>query len=213
MAKLNFKYSTMNAGKSLDLIRTVYNYEENGYKVLVLKPKIDTKGDDYVVSRIGVKRKVDYLVGGDDNIVLLLKDNLENIKTIFVDEAQFLKKDQVDELFYISKKYNVDVICYGLRLNFQMNAFEGSLRLLEIAEELEELKTMCHCGNIARYVGRKVNGNYVVDGDVVVIDGTKNIEYVPLCGDCYLKKVKKIDLTEEGKKPKIKNIHNKKGIL
>jgi thymidine kinase len=207
MAKLNFKYSTMNAGKTLDLIRTVYNYEENGYNVLVLKPKIDTKGDNYIVSRVGVKRKVDYSIGADDKIIDILSGHLANIKTIFVDEAQFLKREQVDELFLISKKCDIDVICYGLRLDFQMNAFEGSMRLLEIAEELDELKTMCHCGNIARYVGRKVNGEYVSDGDIVVIDGTKNVEYIPLCGDCYLQEVKKVDLTNEKEVQKIKYIH------
>lgn len=207
MAKLNFKYSTMNAGKSLDLIRTVYNYEENGYNVLVLKPKIDTKGDDYIVSRVGIKRKVDFLVDQDDSVIDLLKGHLANVKTIFVDEAQFLKKEQVDELFLISKKCDIDVICYGLRLDFKMDSFEGSMRLLEISEELEELKTMCRCGNIARYVGRKINGEYVLDGDVVVIDGTKDIEYVPLCGDCYLKDVKKIDLGSNEEITKIKYIH------
>ena len=197
MAKLNFKYATMNSGKSLDLIRTVYNYEENGYKVLVLKPKIDTKGDDYIVSRVGIKRKVDYLVKPEDKILELIKEDIKDIKTIFVDEAQFLKKEQVDELFLISKKYDIDVICYGLRNNFKMEGFEGSIRLLEIAEELDELKTMCKCGNIARYVGRKVNGEYVFDGDVVVIDGTANVEYIPLCGDCFLREVRNIELSED----------------
>ena len=143
MAKLNFKYSTMNAGKTLDLIRTVYNYDENGYKVLVLKPKIDTKGEDYIVSRVGVSRKVDYLIGKKDSIVDLIKGDLTDTKSIFVDEAQFLSKKQVDELFLISKVFDKDVICYGLRLNFKMDAFEGSRRLLEISEELEELKTIC----------------------------------------------------------------------
>ena len=208
MAKLNFKYSTMNSGKTIDLIRTAYNYEENGYKVLVIKPSVDTKGGSKIVTRVGLERETDYLIKPDDNIVMLLKDKLENIKSIFVDEAQFLKREQVDELFYLSKKYNVDVICYGLRNDFKMNAFEGSMRLLEIAEELEELKTMCHCGNIARYVGRKVNGEYVSDGDIVIIDGTKNVEYTPLCGDCYLKEVKKINLDNEEKEVvKIKYIH------
>ncbi len=197
MAKLNFKYSTMNAGKSLDLIRTVYNYEENGYKVLVLKPSIDTKAENYISSRVGVKRKVDFLIKPEDNIEDILKDHLDGIKSIFVDEAQFLKRSQVDELFVISKKYDIDVICYGLRNNFKMEGFEGSIRLLEIAEELDELKTMCKCGNIARYVGRKVNGEYVFDGDVVVIDGTANVEYIPLCGDCFLREVRNIELSED----------------
>lgn len=199
MAKLNFKYSTMNSGKTMDLIRTSYNYKENGYKVLIMKPSIDTKGDRKVVTRIGLEANVDFLIEPEEDLVTLLQDKLEDVKAIFVDEAQFLKREQVDQLFLISKEYNVDVICYGLRNNFQMDAFEGSARLLAIAEELEELKTMCHCGNIARYVGRKVNGNYVIDGDVVVIDGTRDVEYVPLCGSCYLKEVRNIDLDNDPK--------------
>ena len=134
------------------------------------------------------------MIGKNDSITKILKRKLKSCKAIFVDEAQFLTKEQVDELFLITKKYNIDVICYGLRVNFKMEAFEGSKRLLEIAEELQELKTMCKCGNIARYVGRKVNGRYKSSGDEVVIDGTKNVVYVPLCGTCYLKKVKSIDL-------------------
>lgn len=189
MAKLNFKYATMNSGKTMDLIRTAFNYEENGYHILIIKPSIDTKGNDYIISRVGLKRKVDFLIDREDDIEKIIKKDLNNIKCIFVDEAQFLTRKQVDELFLISKKYDVDVICYGLRLNFKMEAFEGSLRLLEIAEELEELKTMCKCGNIARYAGRKLNGKYQTNGDEVVIDGNNNYEYVPLCGECYLKDV------------------------
>lgn len=193
MAKLNFKYATMNSGKTLDLIRTAHNYEENGYNVLLLKPAVDTKGKTYIESRVGLKRQVDYLIEKNDNIVDKLLSNLKDITCIFVDEVQFLSEKQIDELFLISKVFDIDVICYGLRLNFMMEAFEGSKRLLEIAEELEELKTICKCGNIARYVGRKVNGNYVLEGNEIIIDGTDNVEYIPLCGDCYLKDVKKID--------------------
>lgn len=193
MAKLNFKYATMNSGKTLDLIRTAYNYEENGYNVLLLKPAVDTKGEKCIESRVGLKRQVDYLIEKNDNIIDKISSNLKDITCIFVDEVQFLSKKQIDELFLISKVFDINVICYGLRLNFKMEAFEGSKRLLEIAEELEELKTICKCGNIARYVGRKVNGNYVLEGNEIIIDGTDNVEYIPLCGDCYLKDVKKID--------------------
>lgn len=193
MAKLTFKYATMNSGKSLDLIRTAYNYEENGYKVLVVKPSIDTKGGDTIVSRVGVSKKVDYLILPNESVLQKLYNKLDDIRCIFVDEAQFLTKTQVDDLFVISKVFDKTVICYGLRLNFQMNTFEGSKRLLEIADDLECLKTMCSCGNIARYVGRKFNGEFESNGSEVVIDGTDGFEYVPLCGDCYLQKVKKID--------------------
>lgn len=198
MAKLHFKYGTMNSGKSIDLMRTAYNYEEMGYNVLVLKPLIDTKGLDKLDSRIGMKRKVDILIPENSLILPLIINKIsKKLACIFVDEAQFLSKEQIDNLFIITKKLNIPVICYGLRNNFKMEGFEGSVRLLEIAEELEEIKTLCHCGEIARYVGRKVDGKFQSDGCEVVIDGENiNTEYIPLCGKCYLEKVKELDLTE-----------------
>lgn len=190
MKKLHFKYATMNAGKSIDLIRTAHNYEENGYQVLIIKPSIDTKGQNFIESRIGLKRKVDLMLDKNDQI--LNEVDLKNIDCILVDESQFLTRDQVDELYLITKKYNISVICYGLRVNFKMESFEGSRRLLEISEVLEEITTLCKCGNIARYVGRQVDGKYVSDGEEVVIDGSKaSVKYIPLCGTCYLKEVKK----------------------
>ena len=96
-------------------------------------------------------------------------------------------------ILFITKEIEIPVICYGLRNNFMMNGFEGAIRLLEIAEELEELPTLCKCKEIARYVGRKVNDVYVNEGNEVVIDGANdNVDYVPMCGKCYLEKVKKI---------------------
>lgn len=194
MAKLHFKYGTMNSGKSIDLMRTAYNYEEMGYKVLVLKPMIDTKGENKLSSRIGMERVVDVLIPLDSLVLPLIKNKItDNLACIFIDEAQFLSKNQIDELFIITKKFDIPVICYGLRNNFKMEGFSGSIRLLEIADELEEIKTLCSCGEIARYAGRKTNGKFTIEGNEVVIDGSKdNIEYVPLCGKCYLKKVKKI---------------------
>ena len=194
MAKLIFKYSTMNSGKTIDLIRTVHNYEENNYKVLVLKPIVDTKGNENIKTRVGLERKVDFLINEHDSIIELLKGKLDNIECIFIDEAQFLKQNQIDELFLITKSVNIPVICYGLRNNFKLESFEGSRRLLEIADSLEEFKTLCYCGDIARYVGRQVNGRYVVEGDEILIDGEKNVKYIPLCGKHYLENVTKIDL-------------------
>jgi thymidine kinase len=195
MAKLHFKYATMNSGKTIDLIRTAYNYEENGAKVLILKPKIDTKGDDKISSRIGLERKVDYLVSYDESVLETLKGKLNDVKCILVDEAQFLSKVQIDELNLITKSLNIPVLCYGLRVNFKNELFNGSKRLMEVSDELEPLLTLCECTEIARFVGRKVNGEYTLDGEEVLIDGSdKNVEYVPLCGKCFLKKVKKIDL-------------------
>lgn len=196
MAKLIFKYSTMNSGKTMDLIRTMYNYEENNCNVILLKPSIDSKAGDHIETRVGLKRKVDYLIKEDDSICDILRGKLKNIKCIFIDEAQFLTPTQVDELFMITKALDIPVICYGLRNNFKCEAFIGSKRLLEIADTLEEFKTLCHCGEVARYVGRKVNGEFVVEGNEIVIDGEKNVEYVPLCGKHYLEEVRKIDLSK-----------------
>ena len=193
MAKLIFNYAAMNSGKSIDLLRTVYNYEENGLKVLVMKPSIDTKGGDFIVTRAGLSRKVDFLISGDSSIFDLISDKLSNISCIFIDEAQFLSEQQVIDLFIISNNYDVPVICYGLRTDFRGNLFPGSSKLLGLAEELHEFKTLCNCGEIARYNARRVNGKYIVDGNSVLIDGTSEVEYVPLCANCYSKNVLSID--------------------
>lgn len=194
MSKLHFKYGTMNSGKSIDLMRTAHNYEEVGYEVIVMKSIIDTKGSDKLDSRIGLQRNVDILIEKEASILKLIKNKLtEKTACIFVDEAQFLSKKQIDELYFITKKINIPVICYGLRTNFMAESFEGSRRLLEIADVLEELKTLCKCKEIARFAARKVDDEYVLFGNEVEIDGkTKNIVYEPLCGKCYLEKVKKI---------------------
>ena len=195
MAKLHFKYATMNSGKTIDLIRTAYNYEENDAKVLILKPKIDTKGNTKISSRVGLEREVDYLIDKDASILKMLKGNLEDIRCILVDEVQFLSKSQIDELNIITKAKDIPVLCYGLRVNFKNELFEGSKRLMEVADELEPLFTLCGCTEIARFVGRKVNGEFTSDGEEVVIDGSNDdIKYEPLCGKCYLTKVEKIDL-------------------
>lgn len=197
MAKMHFKYASMNSGKSIDLIRTAYNYEENGYKVLVIKPSVDTKGGNKISSRIGLERKADLVLKNNDSVLSVLKNRLDNINCILVDEAQFLSKGQVDELYLITKVFDIPVLCYGLRTNFKTEAFEGSMRLLEVCEELEEITTLCGCGEIARFVGRKVDGIYTLSGSEVLIDGSvNNVEYVPLCGECYLKKVRKHDFNK-----------------
>lgn len=194
MAKLHFKYGTMNSGKSIDLMKTAHNYEKIGYSVLVLKPLIDTKGEDKVESRVGIQRKVDILIDKEDSLLKLIKNKVtESLSCIFIDEAQFLNEKQIDELFFLTKELDIPVICYGLRNNFMMKGFEGSTRLLLIADELEELPALCQCREVARYVGRKVNGEFVTSGNEIEIDGAnENISYEPMCGKCYLMKVKKI---------------------
>lgn len=193
MAKLHFRYSAMNAGKTTIMLQTAYNYEERNQKVLIIKPSVDTKGGNKVVSRIGLSRDVDYLISPEDSIIKKLEDCLNWVNCILVDEAQFLAKTQVDELYYITKLYNIPVIAFGLRTDFRTNGFEGSIRLLELADALEEMPTICRCGKKARFNARKVNGEFTSDGDSVVIDGTQNVEYESLCGACYIEKVLKLN--------------------
>ena len=186
MAKFHFRYGAMNAGKSTILLQTAYNYEEKGKKVVILKPSVDTKGDEKIVSRIGLERKVDYLIGDNDSIISKLGDNISSFSCILVDEAQFLKRKQVDELFYISKMMDIPVIAFGLRTDFKSNGFEGSIRLLELADALEEMPTICRCGRKARFNARKVDGKFTFDGDSIVIDDNSNVKYESLCGTCYI---------------------------
>lgn len=198
MAKLVLYYATMNSGKSFDLIRTDYNYRENGFKTLVMKPSKDTKAENYIETRAGLKRKVDYLIGEDDSVIDILNNKLDGIACIFIDEAQFLNKNQIEELRLLTASTDIPVICYALRLNFKGELFEGSKYLFTEADKLIELKTLCpYCDteHIARYVGRKVDGEFVLDGEEVVIDGANNnVEYIPLCERHFLELVKKEDL-------------------
>lgn len=195
MSKLYYRYGAMNSGKTTLLLQVAHNYEERGMKVLILKPKIDTKGDDTIVTRIGLKRKVDHLIDKDEKLIHYLNKIPKDIVCILVDEAQFLTRDQVDELFMFTKLKGVAVICYGLRSDFKTMAFPGSLRLFEIADTMEELYTICRCGKRAKFNGRIVNGEFTAVGDQVAIDGENQVEYESLCGKCYLEKVLKI--TEE----------------
>lgn len=188
MSKLYFRYGAMNCGKSTNLLQVAFNYEERGMKVLIIKPKTDTKGGDKIVSRLGVTRKVDMCFGKKDNIYDTISDyinNEGNVHCILADEVQFFTKAQIDEMFKISVILDIPVICYGLRTDFQMEGFEGSERLLLIAHSLEELKTICKCGRKALVNGRKVNGKFVFEGDQVAIDMEDNVEYESLCAQCY----------------------------
>ena len=195
MSKLYYRYGAMNSGKTTLLLQVAHNYEERGMKVLILKPKIDTKGDDKIVTRIGLKRKVDHLVEKNEKLSNYLSKVKDDIACILVDEAQFLTRDQVDELFMFSKLKDIAVICYGLRSDFKTIAFPGSLRLFEIADVMEELYTICRCGKRAKFNARIVNGKFTSSGDQVAIDGEDNVTYESLCGKCYMEKV--LGITEE----------------
>ena len=189
MAKLYFRYGAMNSGKSTALIQVAHNYEERGMKVRLLKPMIDWKGADKLVSRLGVTRKVDYVVHRDDNLFEKFPqiENGEKISCILV-----------DELMEIAIKKGVPVICYGLRTDFQNNGFEGSERLLLIAHSLEESKTICRCGKKAIFNGRKIDGVFVFEGSQVAIDGEQKVEYESMCAQCYFDR-KEEELRRMGK--------------
>ncbi len=188
MAKLYFRYSAMNAGKSTALLQVAHNYEENKMKVLVMKPKLDTKGKQHVVSRLGMKRKVDIVFAPEDDLVqLVAKEPFAHC--ILVDEAQFCTAEQIDQLFRLAVIDEIPVICYGLRTDFMMEGFAGSTRLLEIAHALEEIKTICHCGKKATCNIRLLDDKPIFDGEQVMIDGSDaKVTYEPACGKCYLQK-------------------------
>ena len=191
MANLEYRYGPMNSGKSMAVLQMAYNYEENNKKVILVKSVVDTKGGDYLVSRIGPKRKIGIKLDKNES---LLDDKyitlISNMDAILVDEAQFLTKKQVEDLWFIAKEKNIPVICFGLKTNFKSEFFEGSKRLFELSDKFKELETICSCGTKARFNARKVNGEFMMEGTEVEIDGSKNtIEYVPLCGKCYLEKV------------------------
>lgn len=191
MSKLYFRYGAMNCGKSTGLIQVAYNYEERGMSVLLAKPKIDTKEGDYISSRLGIKRKVDYTIEPSDNFLDILQHHIRTkgpVDCILTDEAQFFTTAQIDQLFEIAVQKNIPVICYGLRTDFLTEGFEGSNRLLLIAHSIEELKTICSCGRKAIFNPRKVNGEFVFEGEQVCIDNDAKIQYISMCGHCYLKK-------------------------
>ncbi len=190
MSKLYFRYGVMNSGKSTNLMQVAYNYEERGMRVLLIKPSTDKKGGDKLVSRLGVERKVDLLIDDAQNIydeVNKWQSEKYNIDCILVDEVQFFKANQIDELFKVAVCLDIPVICYGLRTDFKMEGFDGSTRLLLLAHSIEELKTICKCGKKAILNGRKINNKFVFEGQQVAIDNVDNVEYESLCGHCYFK--------------------------
>ncbi|UZP03850.1 thymidine kinase [Clostridium botulinum] len=190
MSKLYFRYGAMNSGKSTHLMQVAYNYEERGMNVVLIKPSVDNKGGDKIVSRLGVEKKVDIMISEKDNIFDLVSEYINkksNIDCLLVDEVQFMKSNQIDQLFKIAVILDIPIICYGLRTDFKMNGFEGSTRLLLLAHSIEEMKTICACGKKAILNGRKINGRFVFEGQQVAIDEENDVYYESLCGECYYK--------------------------
>ncbi len=210
MAKLYFRYGAMNSGKSTSLLQAAYNYEERGQHVVLAKPEIDTKDADRVSSRLGMSRQVDFLIRPGDDLRALFSaertrvrhDAVEalipdpstaaraaDVACLLIDEAQFLTREQVDDLLRIVVLDGIPVLAYGIRTDFRTEAFPGSRRLMELAHSLEELKTICRCGRKALFNARLVGGRFVFDGDQVAIDelSTDRVTYESMCAECYLR--------------------------
>ena len=194
MAKLYFFYGAMNSGKTTRILQCAYNYEEQGMKPIIMKPKIDTKGNEYIVSRIGAKRKVDFLIEAKANIYDIIVEKYTNVDLIIVDEAQFLSEKQVNQLMDVVIDLDIPIMCYGLRTDFAGNSFPGARRLLDIAHELSEVKTICECGHKAMFNVRLIDGKVQTEGESVAIDGVGKVEYTVACARCFrLKTHRKFD--------------------
>ncbi len=185
MAQLYYRYSTMNAGKSIELIKVAYNYEERGKHVLTLVPAVDNRfGIGVITSRIGLQREA-MVVHDDTNVFeLFLRENAkQKIDCVLIDECQFLKKHHVQELVEIVDSLDVPVLAYGLKNDFMNELFEGSYYMLVYADKIEEIKTICWCGRKATMVARIVDGKVVKQGEQVMVGG--NDMYVSLCRKHY----------------------------
>lgn len=182
MAKLYFHYSTMNAGKSTLLLQAAHNYRERGMEPYLITAQFDNRaGEGRIASRIGIGDPADTF-GPDEDMLAKLRARLAlgPVSCVFIDEAQFLSKDQVWQLACAVDDLGVPVMCYGLRVDFQGNLFPGSAALLAWADEMREVRTICHCGKKATMVVRKgSDGTALRTGDQVVIGG--NETYVSLC--------------------------------
>ena len=182
MAKLYFSYSTMNAGKSTVLLQASHNYGERGMKTMLFTAELDNRSKvGNISSRIGLSEKASTF-NNDDNLFSSVEErlNTDKISCVFVDEAQFLTEKQVWELSDVVEIFNIPVMCFGLRTDFQGKLFEGSSTLLAIADELKEIKTICHCGKKANMVVRvDSNGKVLKEGAQIEIGG--NEKYISLC--------------------------------
>ena len=190
MAKLYFRYGAMGCGKTMQLLQVAFNYEERGHKVCVIKPATDTKNGTKLLTRIGPERETNFCFDRQTNLYEKIAKDYRNVQCILVDESQFLTPAQADQLMLVTIKLDIPVIAYGLRLNFRQEdgGFEGSTRLLQIAHDIEEIKTICECGRKATRNTRFLNGRLVIDGpDILIDDGTIDIEYRALCPACYEK--------------------------
>ena len=200
MAKLYFKYGAMGSSKTAQALITKYNYEENDMNVWLIKPSADTRdGVQILRSRIGLAAAVE-VMAPEMNIFERFRDTrLGKCDAVICDECQFLTEEQIDQLRAIVNEYNVPVMCFGLRTDFQTRLFPGSRRLMELADCIEEIKTMCDCGSKATVNARISDGYIVTEGAQVVLGG--NDSYIAMCHKCYIRGIrehKKVKLHGQG---------------
>lgn len=186
MAKLYFKFGAMGCSKTAQALITKFNYEERGMKVLLVKPSTDNRdGATTVRSRIGLHAEA-ITVPESVDLYDLYKDENSDCNVIIVDECQFLHPDQVDQLSRVVMDFDVPVLCFGLSTDFLTHLFPGSRRLFEIADSIQEIKSVCKCGDKATVNARlDDDGNVVFSGDQLCLGG--NERYVAMCKKCWLK--------------------------
>ena len=187
MAKLYFKYGAMGSSKTAQALITKYNYEENDLKVWLIKPSADTRdGIQTLRSRIGLSAQVEVIPPEMDIVQRFGQSQLNQCDVIIVDECQFLTPEQIDQLRSIVNDYNIPVMCFGLRTDFQTRLFPGSLRLMEIADTIQEIKTICDCGAKATVNARiDETGHIITQGAQVELGG--NDRYIAMCHKCYIR--------------------------
>lgn len=185
MAKLYFRYGTMDSAKTMNLLAVAHNYRKQGKRVLLLKPALDDRfSAPKIVSRSGLAAQADVLLHPD---TVLRPEDFEGVDCVLVDEAQFISPALVEQLRELTLTQNLPVICYGLRTDFRTRAFPGSRRLLELADSIEEVKVTCQfCHRKAVFNLRSVDGQAVVDGEQIVLGDT---EYAPVCWAHYVERV------------------------
>lgn len=183
MAKLYFRYGTMNSAKSLNLIAVAHSYKSQGKNVLVMKPALDKRfHHTEITSRAGLSIKCDMLIETADNLSSIDTNNKPDC--VIIDESQFLDEDMVDRLRILATIYDIPVICYGLKTDFRTRLFAGSKRLIEVADKIEEIKTVCNrCNNKALFNIRIHNGQMVIEGSQIVL-GAEDL-YESICPWCY----------------------------
>ena len=189
MAKLYFKYGAMGSSKTAQALITKYNYEENDLNVWLIKPGADLRdGEGVLKSRIGLEAKVQMIPAEVNVYEIFARNQAETCDVIIVDECQFLTEDQIDQLRAIVNDHGVPVMCFGLRTDFQTKLFPGSRRLMEVADAIQEIKTICDCGAKATVNARISDGYIVTEGDQVFLGG--NDAYIAMCHKCYVRGIR-----------------------